>query len=43
MHGDGYRLTPLGEDLVAALRPLNAWSRRWAGAMDAAPADDPET
>ncbi|MEV8586721.1 helix-turn-helix domain-containing protein [Streptomyces sp. NPDC051180] len=28
--GDGYRLTPLGEDLVGALGPLDAWSRRWA-------------
>ncbi|MFC1405128.1 MULTISPECIES: helix-turn-helix domain-containing protein [Streptacidiphilus] len=30
MHGDGYQLTRLGEDLVDALRPLNAWSQRWA-------------
>ncbi|MFB7449788.1 MULTISPECIES: winged helix-turn-helix transcriptional regulator [unclassified Streptomyces] len=28
--GDGYRLTPLGQDLVEALSPLDAWSRRWA-------------
>ncbi|MFJ8471238.1 winged helix-turn-helix transcriptional regulator [Kitasatospora sp. NPDC094011] len=28
--GELYRLTPLGEDLVAALGPLDAWSRRWA-------------
>lgn len=31
LHDDAYRLTPLGEDLVAALSPLNAWSVRWAG------------
>ncbi|MEU1435872.1 helix-turn-helix domain-containing protein [Streptomyces sp. NPDC005786] len=30
LHGDAYHLTQLGEDLVAALSPLNAWSRRWA-------------
>ncbi|NED88244.1 helix-turn-helix transcriptional regulator [Streptomyces sp. SID11233] len=28
--GDGYRLTRLGQDLVDALSPLDAWSRRWA-------------
>ncbi|MFF1920008.1 winged helix-turn-helix transcriptional regulator [Streptomyces sp. NPDC058221] len=28
--GDGYRLTQLGQDLVEALSPLDAWSRRWA-------------
>ncbi|MGW0670091.1 winged helix-turn-helix transcriptional regulator [Streptomyces sp. NPDC002746] len=28
--GDGYRLTRLGQDLVEALSPLDAWSRRWA-------------
>ncbi|CAM5229835.1 hypothetical protein GCM10010329_79990 [Streptomyces spiroverticillatus] len=27
---DGYRLTRLGQDLVEALSPLDAWSRRWA-------------
>ncbi|MCX5206583.1 helix-turn-helix transcriptional regulator [Streptomyces sp. NBC_00237] len=26
---DGYHLTPLGTGLVTALRPLDAWSRRW--------------
>ncbi|MFJ2240848.1 winged helix-turn-helix transcriptional regulator [Streptomyces sp. NPDC087859] len=31
LHDDAYRLTPLGEDLVDALSPLNAWSARWAG------------
>ncbi|MEU1146143.1 winged helix-turn-helix transcriptional regulator [Streptomyces sp. NPDC005863] len=30
LHGDAYHLTPLGDDLVRALDPLNAWSRRWA-------------
>ncbi|MFJ9036860.1 winged helix-turn-helix transcriptional regulator [Streptomyces sp. NPDC102406] len=30
LDGDGYRLTQLGEELVEALRPLDAWSRRWA-------------
>ncbi|MFF5922063.1 hypothetical protein ACFY8C_27565 [Streptomyces flavochromogenes] len=27
---DTYRLTPLGRNLVEVLRPLDAWSRRWA-------------
>jgi DNA-binding HxlR family transcriptional regulator len=27
-----YALTPLGEDLGAALAPLTAWSERWADA-----------
>ncbi|MFD7324830.1 winged helix-turn-helix transcriptional regulator [Streptomyces sp. NPDC059875] len=35
LHADGYRLTPLGNDLVDALRPLDAWSQRWAGETDA--------
>lgn len=30
LDGDGYRLTQLGQDLVEALSPLDAWSRRWA-------------
>lgn len=30
LHGDGYHLTPLGGNLVQALSPLDAWSRRWA-------------
>lgn len=30
----GYHLTDLGEDLVDALGPLNAWSRRWANEID---------
>jgi DNA-binding HxlR family transcriptional regulator len=28
--GGGYALTPEGERLLAALQPLDAWSRRWA-------------
>ncbi|MEV7603252.1 helix-turn-helix domain-containing protein [Kitasatospora sp. NPDC089797] len=32
--GELYRLTPLGEDLVAALGPLDAWSHRWARELD---------
>ncbi|WP_031520723.1 winged helix-turn-helix transcriptional regulator [Streptomyces sp. NRRL F-5123] len=32
---EGYRLTALGRDLVRALAPLDAWSRRWAAAVDA--------
>jgi DNA-binding HxlR family transcriptional regulator len=34
LHDDGYHLTDLGEGLVDALRPLNAWSRRWASEID---------
>ncbi|MEU6881931.1 helix-turn-helix domain-containing protein [Streptomyces sp. NPDC046712] len=30
LRDDGYHLTRLGEELVEALRPLNAWSLRWA-------------
>jgi DNA-binding HxlR family transcriptional regulator len=30
LHADGYHLTRLGRDLVEALSPLDAWSRRWA-------------
>ncbi|MEK0097817.1 winged helix-turn-helix transcriptional regulator [Streptomyces sp. NPDC056121] len=30
LHDDAYHLTPLGEHLVEALTPLQAWSRRWA-------------
>lgn len=30
LDGDGYRLTQLGQDLVEALSPLDAWSQRWA-------------
>jgi DNA-binding HxlR family transcriptional regulator len=28
--GAGYQLTTEGQDLLAALLPLDAWSRRWA-------------
>ncbi|MFF4182725.1 winged helix-turn-helix transcriptional regulator [Streptomyces sp. NPDC001691] len=35
LDGADYRLTPLGRDLVEALSPLSAWSRRWAREMDA--------
>lgn len=31
---DGYRLTSLGLSLLAALAPLNAWSQRWARALE---------
>jgi DNA-binding HxlR family transcriptional regulator len=27
----GYRLTPIGRSLLAALAPLYDWARRWAG------------
>jgi DNA-binding HxlR family transcriptional regulator len=27
----GYRLTPHGSELRAALAPLDAWAKRWAG------------
>jgi DNA-binding HxlR family transcriptional regulator len=27
----GYRLTPLGLDLIGALAPLNTYAKRWAG------------
>ena len=27
---EGYRLTPEGERLLAALAPLSAWAARWA-------------
>ncbi|RKS07161.1 HxlR family transcriptional regulator [Nocardiopsis sp. Huas11] len=30
LRADSYHPTPLGRDLVEALSPLNAWSRRWA-------------
>ena len=30
----GYRLTTQGSDLLDALGPLDAWSRRWAKRMD---------
>ncbi|MFF0135016.1 winged helix-turn-helix transcriptional regulator [Streptomyces sp. NPDC005227] len=43
LRGDAYHLTRLGEDLVEALSPLNAWSRRWAEEMDTGPAGDGES
>lgn len=43
LHGDAYRLTRLGEDLVEALSPLNAWSRRWAEEMGTGTAGDCES
>lgn len=30
--GRGYELTPDGRALLTALRPLEAWASRWAGA-----------
>jgi DNA-binding HxlR family transcriptional regulator len=30
---DGYKLSPLGKELIASLVPLVAWSDRWAGAL----------
>ncbi|NUU25813.1 MAG: helix-turn-helix transcriptional regulator [Streptomycetaceae bacterium] len=41
--GDGYRLTPLGADLVEAIRPLTAWSERWAAELDEAESSDAES
>ena len=32
-HG-AYRLTDLGDDLAAALEPLDAWAKRWANRPD---------
>jgi DNA-binding HxlR family transcriptional regulator len=31
----GYALTALGADLIAALHPLDAWSKRWARQVEA--------
>ncbi len=31
--GDGYRLTPLGRELMGALGPLITWSETWAQAV----------
>jgi DNA-binding HxlR family transcriptional regulator len=30
---DGYRLTPIGQQLGAALKPLDRWARRWANEL----------
>jgi DNA-binding HxlR family transcriptional regulator len=27
--GDGYRLTPMGDELLRSLRPLAEWATRW--------------
>ncbi len=45
LRDDGYHLTPLGADLVEALRPLDDWSRRWANAahIDEPRTDEPRT
>lgn len=40
LRSDGYHLTPLGQDLVEALTPLTAWSRRWAKETDTATAEE---
>ena len=31
--GEGYRLTPLGRDLIKALQPLQKWSTNWASSL----------
>ena len=31
----GYRVTPLGTDLIDALAPVLDWAGRWADALDA--------
>jgi DNA-binding HxlR family transcriptional regulator len=30
---DGYRLTELGRELLAALAPVDVWAKRWARAL----------
>jgi DNA-binding HxlR family transcriptional regulator len=40
-HPDGYGLGELGDDLVASLQPLLAWSRRWATELGASGHDPP--
>ncbi|MGP3769717.1 winged helix-turn-helix transcriptional regulator [Streptomyces sp. SDT5-1] len=42
LEGDGYRLTQLGRELVEALNPLDAWSRRWAEEMGPPTSGGPE-
>jgi DNA-binding HxlR family transcriptional regulator len=27
--GDGYQLTPIGRELLVALRPFSEWARKW--------------
>ncbi len=34
-----YRLTALGHELIVALTPIDAWSRRWAKQLDVEPSD----
>jgi DNA-binding HxlR family transcriptional regulator len=31
-NGDGYLLTPIGGQLLTALRPLSQWATKWAAA-----------
>ncbi len=35
-HGEGYLLTPNGQELLAALSPLSVWADKWsrAGSVD---------
>lgn len=35
--GSGYRLTPEGRSLLAALGPLDAWAIRWGASLDCRP------
>lgn len=37
---DGYVLTALGAELLQALHPLDAWSKRWARAIGTRAADE---
>jgi DNA-binding HxlR family transcriptional regulator len=30
---EGYALTPLGEQLIGALAPLDAWSKKWGRSL----------
>jgi len=34
---DGYRLTPLGKDLITALNPLQSWAADWEKALPEKP------
>ncbi|MEW2517094.1 winged helix-turn-helix transcriptional regulator [Actinacidiphila alni] len=43
LHDDAYHLTRLGEDLMGALGPLTAWSRRWAEEMRTETGGDEQT
>jgi DNA-binding HxlR family transcriptional regulator len=40
--GGSYELTPLGQDAETAIRPLLAWSKRWAAELDDIPPLAPE-